>query len=231
MLCNTPCVGQSSDATLSCRNEGPRKQKDHLLALDRIQDWLGSKRPLILGKEGASAAKDRGEGALADILNQDNDDSFGGKGDLESVEDDGWVDGIGEGRSDEANLSGYFRMSDGDNEDLTWKEEGLLDLSPYQNKAQIVGDPEMFRLEQSTSSVDEGEAGKVKSLFDLVFGGKGVGKASGLALPAKRGGSLDIGVLHGKDREARKKCSLEFWYHVPEEKQDSDVVLVRRTLG
>ena len=85
--------------------------------LDRIEDWLGRRRPLLLGEEGASAAKDRGEKTLADILNQD-DDSFGGKADdLASVKDSGWLDGIGEGRSDEANLSGYFRMSEGDDED------------------------------------------------------------------------------------------------------------------
>lgn len=200
--------------------------------LDNIEDWLGRRRPLIFGKEGASVAKDRGEKTLADLLNQD-DDSFGGKGnDLESLKDDGWVDGIGEGRSDEANLSGYFRMSEGEGEDFSWRTEGLMDLSPYQNKAFIVGDPLTVKLEQSTSSVDEGEPGKVKSLFDLVFDSAGQGVASGLALPALRGGSLDIGVLHNPERDARQKCSIEFWfYQPPSEGMASEVVLVRRTLG
>lgn len=187
---------------------------------------------MIFGREGASAAKDRGEKTLADILNQD-DDSFGGEdGDLESVKDDGWVDGIGEGRSDEANLSAYFRMSEGEDDESSWRTEGLLDLSPYQNKAVIIGDPQSFSLQQSTSSVDEGEPGKVKSLFDLVFDSSGKGAASGLALPAPRGGSLDVGVLHTTDREARKKCSIEFWFYLPSaEDMEKEVVLVRRTMG
>jgi len=204
-----------------------------LLLLDSVEDWLGRRRPLILGREGASAAKDRGEKTLADILNQD-DDSFGGKDDeLESVLDDGWVDGIGEGRSDEANLSAYFRMSEGDADDSSsWRTEGLLDLSPYQNRAVIVGDPNTVTLEQSTSSVDEGEPGKVKSLFDLVFAKSGVGIASGLALPAPRGGSLDVGLLHGPGRESRKRCSIEFWYYLPAaDSMTKELVLARRTMG
>ena len=72
---------------------------------------------MIFGKEGASAVKDRGEKTLADILNQE-DDSFGGmQDDLVNVKGDGWIDGVGEGRSDEANLSAYFRMSEGDDDD------------------------------------------------------------------------------------------------------------------
>jgi len=203
-----------------------------LLLLDSVQDWLGRRRPLILGREGASAAKDRGEKTLADILNQD-DDSFGGKGDdLESVKDDTWVEGVGEGRSDEANLSGYFRMSEGDEEGSPWKTEGLLDLSPYQIRAVIVGEPEAFSLQQSTSSVDEGEPGKVKSLFDLVFEKSGIDKASGLALPASRGGSIDVGLLHGPGRESRKRCSIEFWYYLPAAStMTKDIVLARRTMG
>lgn len=148
------------------------------------------------------------------------------------MRDDTWVEGVGEGRSDEANLSGYFRMSEGDEKDSPWKTEGLLDLSPYQIRAVIVGEPETFSLQQSTSSVDEGESGKVKSLFDLVFEKSGVDKASGLALPASRGGSIDVGLLHGPGRESRKRCSIEFWYYLPAAStMTKDIVLARRTMG
>ena len=204
-----------------------------MLLLDSLEDWLGRRRPLILGREGASAAKERGEKTLADILNQD-DDSFGGTGDdLESVKGGGtWVMGVGEGRSDEANLSGYFRFSEGEEADSSWKTDGLLDLSPYQITAFIVGEPESFSLQQSTSSVDEGEKGKVKSLFDLVFEKSGVGKASGLALPASRGSSTDVGMLHGPGGDSRKRCSIEFWYFLPNaSSMTKDIVLARRTMG
>lgn len=99
------------------RNEGPQKEKENLLLLDRLEDWLGRKRPAVLGKEGAEAALERGEKTLADILNQANDyddNSFGGEsaGDGALVKD-GWVEGIGEARADEDNLSMYMRMSEG----------------------------------------------------------------------------------------------------------------------
>lgn len=186
---------------------------------------------MIVGKEGASAALDRGEKTLADILNSGDDDSFGGKSDLESAKDD-WVDGVGEGRTDEANLSAYFRFSEGEDEDSPWRNEGLGDLSPYQNKAVVVGDSESVSLQPSTSSVDEGEAGKVKTLYDFVFEKSGDGVASGLAIAAARGTSLDVGVLHRPDKTMRHKCSIEFWYYLPpSENVPSDMVLVRRTRG
>ena len=204
-------------------NEGPDREKDKLLMLDRMEDWLGRRRPVILGKEGASAARDRG--ALADILNDDN--SFGGKSDLED-ENDGWVEGVGEGRTDEANLSGYFRFSEGDLDESSWRSEGLLDLSPYQIKATIFGRSESFCLEKSTSNVDEGEPGKVKSLFDLVFEKSGIGA---LVLPSPRGGSLDLGALHNSDRQSRQKCTVEFWYNLPSKLPSGEIILVRRTPG
>ena len=183
-----------------------------------------------LGKEGVSLARDRGEGALADILNMD-DDSFGGKSDLESETDD-WLEGIGEGRSDEANLSGYFRMSEGEDEDIAWRNDGLSDLSPYQNKAVLVGDAESFSLQPSTSGVDEGEPGKVKKPYDLVFNKSGHRHSSGLAIAATRGGSIDVGVLHSPDRQARQKCSIEFWFYLPSRESIADeLVLARRTMG
>jgi hypothetical protein len=190
---------------------------------------MGQRRPLVLGKEGASAARDRGEKTLADILHQEDDDSFGDKSDIDSEGDD-WIEGVGEGRSDEANLCGYFRMSEGEDAGNLWKAEGLQDLSPYKNKLILVGDSDGFSLEESTSSVDDGEKGKVKSLYDVVFDRSGVGKSSGLALPATRGCSIDIGVLHNSNRQARKKCTLEFWYSVPSELSHS-MILARRTAG
>lgn len=213
------------------RNEGLKREKDNLLMLDSIEDWLGRQRPVILGKEGASAARDRGEKTLADILNKDEDDSFGEKDDLESVQD-GWVDGVGEGRSDEANLSAYYRMSEGEDEDSPWRTEGIGDLSPFQNKAMVIGDTEAFSLQPSTSSVDEGEPGKVKMLYDLVFEKSGDGIASGLAISASRGGSLDVGVLHRPEKATRLKGSIEFWYYLPSsENVPSELVLARRTMG
>ena len=200
--------------------------------LDRIGDWLGQCRPLILGAEGADAAADRGTKTLADILNKADDTFKEEPDDLESVKEDGFLDGVGEGRTDESNLSAYFRMSDGDSEESTWKSEGLIDISPYDNRALVVGNPAHFSLHQSTSSVDEGEPGKVKSLYDLVFDVSGAGAVSGLTIPAKRGGSLDIGLLHSASRDSRKKCSLEFWYFLPAvEEAPRDVVLARRTAG
>jgi hypothetical protein len=217
----------SCNETKHVWNEGPRREKDKLLMLDRVEDWLGRRRPVILGKEGASAARDRGEKILGDLMNMD-DNSFGGKSDLES-EKDGWVEGVGEGRTDESNLSGYFRMSEGDEEDSPWRSEGMLDISSYQNKVFVFGETERFTLETSTSSVDEGEPGKVKSLFDLVFEGTSIGA---LAMAAARGGSLDIGLLHSQDRQSRQKCTVEFWYYLPESASvATDLILSRRTMG
>ncbi|NJL71337.1 MAG: hypothetical protein HC888_06855, partial [Candidatus Competibacteraceae bacterium] len=97
----------------------------------------------------------------------------------------------------------------------------------------IVGDPEAFSLSTSTSSVDEGEEGKVKALRDFVFEKSGIEVASGLAIPASRGGSLDIGVLHTSEQESRTRCTIEFWFYLPS--MDSfavtEIILIRRTMG
>jgi hypothetical protein len=90
----------------------------------------------------------------------------------------------------------------------------------------------VFSLQPSTSNVDEGDPGKVKGLYDLVFEEQMVGAASGISIPAKRGGSLDIGVLHTAERDTRKKCSIEFWFYLPSlETVVSEIILVRRTMG
>lgn len=203
------------------------------MSLDRAEDWLGRKRPAILGKEGASAAHDRGQKTLADILNMDDNESFGGDEEGESVSKGGWVDGIGEGRSDEDNLSAYFRMSEGAEEDSQWRTEGLVDLTKFEHRAVFSVQTDTVSLEPTTSSVDEGEAGKVKLLYDLVFEeAADLYSPSGFAIKAHRGGSLDVGVLHTEEHEMRRRCTLEFWYFLPFSKVvPTETILVRRTMG
>jgi hypothetical protein len=211
------------------RNEGPNKEKENLLMLDEVRDWFGRRCPVVLGKEGARSAEDRGASTLADILNKGDDDSFG----AENEDDfkDGWIDGVGEGQKDEDKLSSYFRFSEGDEEDETdWKVDGFSDLSKFENKAFVVGGPDIVHLEESKSSVDEGEPGKVKALFDLVFSDNGVGQGTGLSIAAPRGSSLDVGLFHGPEHDSRQKCTVEFWFWVPE-KIESEIVLIRRTFG
>ena len=209
-------------------NEGPNREKENLLMLDHIQEWFGRRRPVILGKEGAKSAEDRGASTLADILAQPDDDSFGGD-DNEDVED-GWVDGVGEGQKDEDKLSAYYRFSEGEDDDNNWREDGFTDLSKYEVKAVLVGCNDTAKLQESTSSVDEGDSGKVKAIFDLVFDQSGVGLAHALAIPATRGGSLDVGMMHGPEHTSRQKCTIEFWFWVPE-KVKKEIVLARRTFG
>jgi hypothetical protein len=210
-------------------NEGPNREKENLLMLDNIQEWFGRRRPRILGKEGVKSAEDRGASTLAEILAQPDDDSFG-NGDADDDIEVGWVDGVGEGQKDEDKLSAYFRFSEGDDEDSSWRQDGFVDLSKFEGKSFLVGCSETVALAETSSSVDVGDSGKVKSLFDVVFPTSGVGKAEGLALPASRGGSVDVGVMHGPERLARQKLSLEFWFWVPET-IPSSVILARRTFG
>eukprot|EP00536_Pseudo-nitzschia_multiseries_P007798 jgi/Psemu1/256590/estExt_Genewise1Plus.C_1870025 len=209
-------------------NEGPNREKENLLMLDNIQEWFGRKRPVVLGIEGAKSAEERGASTLADILNSNDDDSFGGEND--DAFKDGWVDGVGEGLKDEDKLSAYFRFSEGEEEDASWREDGCADISKFDNTARIVGNPDGFSLQESTSSVDEGESGKVKAIYDLVFGQSGIGQVSALAISAARGGSLDLGVMHGPDHASRQKCTIEFWAWVPETIEE-EIILVRRTFG
>ena len=210
-------------------NEGPKREKDKLMKLNSLEDWFGKSRPLVIGKAGVSAASDRGGTQLADLIYNDNE-SFGDDEALEG-ENDGWIDGVGEGRTDEANLCGYFRMSEGEDADSSWRLEGLSDITHYQNTAKIIGNTEAFSLEPSTSSVDEGEAGKVKALFDLVFHQSGFNKASGLVIPCTRGSSLDVGALHSSSFRSRQKCTLEFWFFVPDVSLPNELILARRTIG
>jgi hypothetical protein len=210
-------------------NEGPNREKENLLMLDNFQEWLGRRRPLILGKEGVKSAEDRGASTLADILAQPDEDSFG-NGEADDDLEVGWVDGVGEGQKDEDKLSAYFRFSEGDDEDCSWREEGLADLSKFEARAFLVGCSDTAALAESSSSVDVGDPGKVKSIFDLVFSTSGVGKADALAISASRGGSLDVGMMHGPEQTARQKLALEFWFWVPEN-IPSEIILARRTFG
>lgn len=91
-------------------------EKENLMLLDRMEEWLGRFQPSVLGKEGAAAASERGEKTLADILSKAldcDDNSFAGHSEGSNNIREGWVEGIGEGRTDEDNLSAYFRMSEG----------------------------------------------------------------------------------------------------------------------
>jgi hypothetical protein len=132
--------------------------------------------------------------------------------------------------SDEDKLCAYFRFSEGEEEETSWREEGFVDISKFENGAVVYGCTDTAALQESTSSVDEGESGKVKALYDLVFEQSGVGLAAALAVPAPRGGSLDIGVMHGPDHLSRQKCTIEFWFWVPET-ISKEIILCRRTFG
>jgi hypothetical protein len=118
-------------------------------------------------------------------------------------------------------------------EDSAWRADGLADLTQYANKAVPIGQIDCFTLQPTTSSVDEGESGKVKLLYDLVFEDpKDSEGPAGLLVEAARGSSLDVGMLHGETNDMRRKCSLEFWYHLPLEGSVTDeIVLARRSVS
>lgn len=201
--------------------------------LGNVGDWLGTRRPTLLGKAGVQAAEERGEGALANILDMAQDDEPEGiaESDNESIAK-GWDEGVGEGRQDEDNLSGYYRFWEGEDEESPWGTEGFSDLSRFQSKAAVVGQVASIIVQPTTSSVDEGDPGKVKPLYDVVFAEAGDQEPSGLAIAAKRGNSADVGVLHQKDRSARQRCTIEFWYYLPSASMlKGETILVRRTFG
>ena len=87
-------------------------------------------------------------------------------------------------------------------------------------------------MKPTSSSVDEGEPGKVKLLYDLVFDPPKDGQGpAGLLVEAPRGSSVDIGMLHGDAHDARRRCSLEFWFHLPvAECVTDEIVLARRSV-
>lgn len=117
-------------------------------------------------------------------------------------------------------------------EDSAWRVDGLADLSEYANKALLMGQVECYSLQATSSSVDEGEPGKVKLLYDLVYDAPRDGEGPlGLLVEAVRGSSLDVGMLHGDSHDARRRCSVEFWYHLPSvESVHEEIVLARRSV-
>lgn len=108
----------------------------------------------------------------------------------------------------------------------------MSDLTKFQNKIVIIGQEEHIKLQETTSSVDEGEPGKVKLLYDLVFD-EVDDTPAGFLLEVPRGSSLDVGMLHpGRDRGERKRCCLEFWYHLPPaEAVAEEIILARRSIS
>ena len=217
---------------------GPFNEKENILELNSIDDWLGRSRLNILGKEGVENATDTGEWALAKILSaaeqeeQFAQSSMGAETSGSSQgKTENWVQGIGEGRLDEDNLSLYLRFSEGDDEDCSWRTDGFTDLTKFAHHARLYG-VGRSSLEATSSSVDEGEAGKVQLLYDLVFNdGAPRTEATGVVVEVPRGSSLDLGMLHSPRHSSRQKCTLEIWYHLPQSHLVTDeIILARRSL-
>jgi hypothetical protein len=57
-------------------------------------------------------------------------------------------------------------------------------------------------------------------------------RPGGLLVEAPRGSSLDASTLHGNVHDTRRRCSLEFWFHllVAESVKD-EIVLARRSMS
>ncbi|KAL7430349.1 hypothetical protein ACHAXH_002811 [Discostella pseudostelligera] len=216
---------------------GPLGNQENLLELNDFEDWLGRCCPAVLGKDSVAIAATTGERTLADILSAAarDEEEFGavatGNELSPSSRKQRWVEGVGEGRSDEDNLSLYIRFSEGADEDVNWKSDGFTDLTKYAHVARLYGG-DLATVEATTSSVDEGEEGKVRLLFDLVYHERAPReKPTGLVVEAPRGGSLDVGMLHGAQYSSRKRCTIELWYHLPQAHVMTDeIILVRRSL-
>ena len=71
----------------------------------------------------------------------------------------------------------------------------------------------------------------MKDLYDLLFD-EVDDTPAGFLLEVPRGSSLDVGILHqGRERDERKRCTLEFWFHLPPADQvEEDLVLARRAV-
>lgn len=96
-----------------------------------------------------------------------------------------------------------------------WRTEGLIDLTRFQHKAVIFGSQGSTSLQPTTSAVDEGEPGKVKALYDIVFDEAcDRDSSSGLAIEVLRGGasmsgfSMDLKIPIG--RSARLSSGIIF---------------------
>ena len=179
------------------RNTGAFNNKEDLLLLDRIEEWVGRCEVRKIGKEGAEIAAESGEKALQTILAQaavDNDASSGDSdNDQSSVNSfqKKWTENVGDGRLDDDNLSFYLRFSEGNDREWSMKK-GFKDLSKYGNRAILIN-PDKFHIEETTSNVDEGgDSEKVKKLYDLVYGDD---ESNALSVTIKRGSSLDTGYV------------------------------------
>jgi hypothetical protein len=215
---------------------GPNSEKEFLLRVHRFEDWLGRCCPTALGKDGVAIASEKGEQTLAEILSAAARDyeALGAnalsRNNFSSIQKD-WVEGVGEGRQDEDNLSLYIRFSEGADEDGNWKSDGFTDLTKHAHIARLFG-YELASVEATTSSVDEGEEGKVRLLYDLVYhDGAPREQPTGLVFDASRGGSLDVGMLHNVQHKSRQRCTIELRYHLPQAHAMTDeIILVRRSL-
>ncbi|KAL3788523.1 hypothetical protein HJC23_006561 [Cyclotella cryptica] len=218
---------------------GPFGRPEKLFRLESFEDWFGRCLPIILGNEGVALAAGTGEQTLANILSAAALEETAEQPTILLEHDkDGntdrrknWVEGIGEEHLDEDNLSLYVRFSEGADEDNKWKLDGFSDLSNHGHKLGLYGS-ELATLEATTSSVDEGEQGKVQLLYDLVFNeGAPRDVPTGVLVQVARGDSLDIGMLHTHQHKPRQKATIEFWYHLPQSHLVSDeIILARRSL-
>ena len=150
-------------------SEGPFGKKESLLELSQFEDWLGRFTPAVLGKEGVAIASDTGERTLAEIMlaAAQDDGQMDGSMSVRTEEkpfrrQKDWVKGVGEARLEEDNISLYMRFSEGADEDHNWKANGFRDLTKYAHTARLYGS-ELVSVEATTSSVDEGEEGKVSN--------------------------------------------------------------------
>ena len=214
---------------------GPCGKKEKLLSLDSIEDWLGRCRPTILGSEGVSMAADTGEQTLKDILLAASHEEVPRATGSEQNHNDkwdqkqNWVEGIGNAHLDEDNLSLYLRFSEGADEDNAL--DVFSDLSKHGHKCRLYGS-QFATVEATTSSADEGEEGKVHLLHDIVFNqGAPRDNSTGIVAEVKRGNSLDVGMLHSIQNKPRQKCTIEFWYHLPQSNLLHDeIILTRRSI-
>ena len=209
------------------RNNGAFRGQEYFLALDRFDDWLGRCRhPLISGNVQS------GEQTLRNLLASSRDDKDMTQIATLSQDCTGqWIDGIGEGRNDDDFVSAYYRFSEGVEEEVDdWQTNGICDLSPHNHKAIIYGS-ETLALEQSNCGVDEGEIGKVKQPYDLVFEACDRDVARGMVIDITRGDSLDVGVLHELQCMDRRRCTVEMWFNVGSGRNFDEVILMRRVIS
>ena len=193
-----------------------------LLAMDRIEDWVGARLRLEL----ASGKNLRDQQSLAILGIGSRPGSQFGADAVQttasvtmrdgSIAPASWIGGVGQ---DKDRLVGYWRFSDvarrGDDafccSDVRCGSRlCVLDLSRYGSASlELFGDsPKSLYLEPSTSSIDPGEDHeKVKTVFDVVVGQAGGG---GLRVAVPRGSPLDVGLLHSASFAAeRNRFTLE----------------------